>query len=449
MIVAMFMLFVCLLSTVVGQPPACDQNSTAFADCNHLVEECYTNAQNATDTVQAKCACDQNTTFRSCMKNINCEGILCEKEGSDPFTCGQATCTPTFDNCTENFLVSQGFNSSSTPSEQQQLNATCTCYPDFIDCMEEEECTAFLPLLKAVQAATCGNLNNNATQQNDTECFKPCQDRNDICVDQAMQKGLNQSDANCYCYNELKLCGEARQCPSADLVGLFGNLFCGEDPIVLPMSPITLLCPNATICETQHVQCVDRSVGNDNQSESLCACEQRRATCVKQYCTEQNSDELTLLLQTAADAACNATVGACSDTSLAPCHAYQAQCQDGRAECSCLSQVAQCYATKGCMLSGVVQNACVEAGCGSECNPTGSAVDTTTTMSNGRATPGPSTSSPSSGPSSTATSESDVQPSLTETTETTEATSAVAESSSVARVFVNVVLCGALLLTFV
>ena len=47
--------------------------------------------------------------------------------------------------------------------------------------------------------------------------------------------------------SELKLCGEARQCPSADLVGLFGNLFCGEDPIVLPMSPITLLCPNATI----------------------------------------------------------------------------------------------------------------------------------------------------------------------------------------------------------
>ena len=40
----------------------------------------------------------------------------------------------------------------------------------------------------------------------------------------------------------------------------------------------------------------------------------------------------------------SATVGACSDTSLAPCHAYQAQCQDGRAECSCLSQVAQCYA---------------------------------------------------------------------------------------------------------
>ena len=147
----------------------------------------------------------------------------------------------------------------------------------------------------------------------------------------------------------------------------------------------------------------------------------------------------------------SATVGACSDTSLAPCHAYQAQCQDGRAECSCLSQVAQCYATKGCMLSGVVQNACVEAGCGSECNPTGSAIDTTTTISNGRATPGPSTSSPSSGPSSTATSD-DVQPSpptLTETTETTEATSVVAESSSVARVFVNVVLCGALLLTFV
>ena len=52
MIVAMFMLFVCLLSTVVGQPPACNQNSTAFADCNQLVEECYTNAQNATDTVR-------------------------------------------------------------------------------------------------------------------------------------------------------------------------------------------------------------------------------------------------------------------------------------------------------------------------------------------------------------------------------------------------------------